>query len=252
MTNIHPTALVSTSATLGKNVSVGPFTVVHDNVVIGDNCIIEGFCELGVLNKLCDNNPLVIGNNSHIRSHSVFYQSSTFGEGLVTGHRVTVREKTVAGKGFQIGTLGDIQGHCQIGDYVKCHSNVHIGNKSVIGNYVWIFPYVVLTNDPHPPSEVLVGCKIDDYAVLATMSVILPGVHIASDTLIGAGSIVGKNVEQGWVVAGNPAKPICEITKIKLKDGTGRSAYPWRSHFHRGYPQATVEAWLAEFDGKNI
>lgn len=251
MKKIHPNALVSDSAKIGNNVSIGPFTVIHDNVVIGDNCIIEAFCELGVTNKLCDDSPLVIGNNSHIRSHSVFYQSSVFGDGLITGHRVTVREKTIAGSGFQIGTLGDIQGHCHIGDYVKCHSNVHIGNKSVIGNYVWIFPYVVLTNDPHPPSEVLIGCKVDDYAVLATMSVILPGVHIASDTLVGAGSIVSKNVETGWVVAGNPAKPICEISKIKLKDGSGRNAYPWRSHFHRGYPQDSVEAWLAEFNGQS-
>lgn len=247
MNSIHPNAIVSDIAKIGNNVSIGPFTVIHDNVIIGDDCVIEGFCELGLTNSLCDSSPLIFGNNSHIRSHSTFYQSSSFGNGLVTGHRVTVREKTIVGNGFQIGTLGDIQGHCQIGDYVKCHSNVHIGNKSVIGNYVWIFPYVVLTNDPHPPSEVLMGCKIDDYAVLATMSVILPGVHISSDTLIGAGSIVGKDVEEGWVVAGNPAKPVCEITKIKLKDETDRSAYPWRRHFHRGYSKETVEAWLSEF-----
>lgn len=244
--NVHPTAIVSSKAIIGDNVFIGPFSIIHDDVVIDNNTVIEAYCELGVKNKFCDGQPLVIGKNSHIRSHSTFYAASTFGENLVTGHRVTIREKTIAGDGFQIGTLGDVQGHCKIGNYVKCHSNVHIGNKSVIGNYVWIFPYAVLTNDPHPPSEVLIGCEIDDFAVIATMSVILPGVKIASDTLIGAGSIVGKNVETGWVVAGNPAKPICEIAKIKLKDGSGRSAYPWRSHFHRGYPQHEVEKWIAE------
>lgn len=246
--NIHPTAIVSDKAIIGENVQIGPFCVVYDNVEIGDNSVIESFCELGVMNKFCDNLPLRIGKNSHIRSHSIFYAASVFGDNLITGHRVTVREKTMVGKGFQIGTLGDIQGQCEIGDYVKCHSNVHIGNKTKIGNYVWIFPYVVLTNDPHPPSEVLIGCEIDDFAVIATMSVVLPGVKVASDTLVGAGSIVGKDVEPGWVVAGNPAKPICEITKIKLKDGSGRSAYPWRTHFHRGYPQHEIEKWLAELN----
>ncbi|MCU8006058.1 MULTISPECIES: acyltransferase [Shewanella] len=246
ISKIHPAAIVSNKAVIGENVTIGPYSIIHDDVVIGDNSTIEAFCELGVKNKFCDDAPLVLGENSYIRSHSIFYKSSTFGNNLVTGHRVTVREKTKAGLHFQIGTLGDIQGHCEIGDYVKCHSNVHIGNKSKIGNYVWIFPYVVLTNDPHPPSEVLIGCEINDFAVIATMSVILPGVKIASDTLIGAGSIVGKNVDEGWVVAGNPAKPICPINKINLKDGSGRKAYPWRTHFHRGYPQHEVEKWLTE------
>lgn len=244
---IHPSAIISDKASIGKNVTIGAFTVIHENVLIGDNSVVEAYCELGVVNAFCEGMPLVIGKNSHIRSHSVFYAASTFGDNLVTGHRVTVREKTTAGVGFQLGTLGDIQGHCTIGNYVKCHSNVHIGHKSKIGNYVWIFPYVVLTNDPHPPSEVLLGCEINDFAVIATMSVILPGVKVESDTLIGAGSIVGKTVNSGWVVAGNPAKPICEITKVKLKDGSNRNAYPWRSHFTRGYPQAEVEKWMAEF-----
>tara|TARA_R110002050_G_scaffold299462_1_gene465143 strand:+ start:3611 stop:4360 length:750 start_codon:yes stop_codon:yes gene_type:complete len=244
MNKIHSTAIVSKKAVIGSNVTIGPFSIIYDDVVIGDNSIVEAYCELGVKNKFCGADPLIIGRNSHIRSHSVFYADSSFGDGLLTGHRVTVREKTTAGLGFQLGTLGDIQGHCEIGDFVKCHSNVHIGNKSKVGNFVWIFPYVVLTNDPHPPSEVLLGCEISDFAVIATMSVILPGVKVESDTLIGAGSIVGKNVDAGWVVAGNPAKKICEITKIKLKDGSGRNAYPWRKHFHRGYPLETIEKWM--------
>ncbi|WKE66786.1 N-acetyltransferase [Gallaecimonas kandeliae] len=247
MKDIHPTALVSDKAIIGDDVSIGAFSIIHDNVVVGKGSKIESYCELGVVNKFCDDTPLVIGEKSLIRSHSVLYSSSSFGDGLVTGHRVTIRERTTVGKGFQIGTLGDIQGHCEIGDYVKCHSNVHIGNLSKIGNYVWIFPYVVLTNDPHPPSHTLLGCEIQDFAVIATMSVILPGVKVCSDTLVGAGSVVGRDVESGSVVVGNPAKHICSIDKIKLKDGTGGSAYPWRRHFHRGYPEAEVEKWISEF-----
>lgn len=63
---------------------------------------------------------------------------------------------------------------------------MHIGKESKVGNFVWIFPYVVLTNDPHPPSNVTVGCEIGDYAAIATMSIILPGVKVGQHSLIGA------------------------------------------------------------------
>lgn len=246
--SIHPTAIVSSKSTIGKNVSVGAFSIIHDDVILDDDTVIESHCELGISNSLCSGKPLVIGRSSLIRSHSVLYADSVFGDEFITGHRVTVREKVNAGKGFQIGTLGDIQGHCVIGDYVKCHSNVHIGQKSKIGSYVWIFPYVVLTNDPHPPSDVLLGCEIQDYAVIATMSVILPGVTVASDTLVAAGSILGKDFSSGNVIGGNPAQVICSIDKIRLKDGSKRRAYPWRKHFHRGYPSSAINTWVKEFE----
>ena len=244
---IHATALIDDGAKIGNNVSIGPYSIVHKNVVIGDNTEIGAYCEIGLPTKLANGRPLIIGKDAVIRSHSVFYEGSTFGTNLVTGHRVTVRELTTAGDGFQIGTLGDIQGHCEIGDYVKCHSNVHIGQHSTVGNYVWIFPYVVLTNDPHPPSEVMAGVTIEDFAVIATMSVILPGVTVKKGALVGAHSSVNKDVNPDAVVAGSPAKFICGTEKIKLKDGSGNHAYPWRRHFHRGYPEKAVAEWIKEF-----
>jgi len=242
---IHNLALVSSKAKIGKNVKIGAFTTVHDNVIIGDNCVIEGYCEIGVSNHLSKGKRLVIGDGAYIRSHSIFYEASCFGEGLVTRHRVTVREHTEAGKNLQIGTLSDIQGHCKIGDYVRFHSNVHIGQKSIVGNYVWIFPYVVLTNDPHPPSETLLGVTVEDYAVIATMSVILPGAVVGNECLIGAHSLVKGKTEPDMVYAGSPAQKICSTSKISLHDGSG-SAYPWRRHFHRGYPADLVSQWVSD------
>jgi len=244
---IHPTAIVSPQAQLGENINIGPFTVIHDNAQVGSGSRIDGYCELGYPTDLADGQPLIIGCDSIIRSHSVFYEGSTFGDGLVTGHRVTVREKTKAGKDLQIGTLGDIQGHCEIGDYVRFHSNVHIGKHSRIGNCVWIFPYVVLTNDPHPPSELMMGVTVEDFAAIATMSIILPGVTVGGGALVGAHSSVSRDVAADTVVGGAPAKFICETSKIKLKDGSNSSAYPWRKHFHRGYPEALVAEWIKEF-----
>lgn len=240
---IHNTAIVSKKAKIGKNVTIGQFTTIYDNVEIADNTIIEGYCEIGVSNHLSNGEILSIGSNSHIRSNSIFYEASRFKEKLITGHRVTVREKTIAGKNFQIGTLSDIQGDCIIGDYVRIHSNVHVGQKSVIGNYIWIFPYVVLTNDPHPPSEVSLGVTIEDFAVVSTMSVILPGVTIKSGCLIGASSLLGIKTEENMLYSGNPAKKVCLASKIRLKDGTRRPSYPWIKHFHRGYPKEVISEW---------
>ena len=250
--SIHPTAIVSTKAKIADDVEIGPFSIVYDNVCIKSGSVIEGFCEIGVANHLSGGKELIIGEGSHIRSHSIFYEGSTFGKKLVTGHRVTVREKTVAGKNLQIGTLSDIQGHCQIGDYVRFHSNVHIGQKSKIGNFVWIFPYVVLTNDPHPPSEVLQGVEVEDFAVISTMSVILPGVIVSQGCLIGANSMLGIKTEPNMLYSGNPARKVCIASKMKLKDGSRKSAYPWIKHFHRGYPQEVISEWEKLIDERII
>lgn len=244
--NIHPTAIISGKAKIGKNVTIGAYSIIYDNVDIGDNTIIEAFCEIGIENALSEGEILFIGANSHIRSHSILYEGSKFGPSLVTGHRVTIREKTIAGENFQVGTLSDIQGHCKIGDYVRAHSNVHIGQNSKIGDFVWIFPYVVLTNDPTPPSNVMNGVVIEKYVVIATMSVILPGAHISEGCLIGAHSCLKGKTMADTVYTGSPAKEICSTSKLKLKDGTHRAAYPWRKHFTRGYPEHIVQQWINE------
>lgn len=244
MTLIHPTAHVSPGAKLGKDVEIGPFSVVHENVILGERTKVGAYCELGLPTPLGDGTPLLIGDDSLIRSHSVFYESSLFGPGLTTGHRVTVREKTLAGTGFQIGTSSEIQGDCSIGDYVRFQSNVFVGKKTTIGNFVWILPYVVLTNDPTPPSNVLMGCTIEDYASISAASVVLPGVIVGHHSVVAAQACVTKNVPPNMVVAGVPARVIGKAGDIKLRDGSSESAYPWIKHFHRGYPEKVVKEWL--------
>ena len=239
---IHPTALIGDGVKIGENVTIGAHCIVYDNVEIGDCCQIGANVILGeptgaIYRDPANyvNPPLVLGEASIIRSGSILYAGSTFGERLETGHRVTIREGTNAGVNLRVGTLSDIQGDCKIGNYVRFHSNVHIGQKSVIGDYVWIFPYVVLTNDPHPPSQVMLGVVVEDYAVVATMSVVLPGVIIGQDALVGAGSIVNRNVEPKTLVAGNPAKKVSSVMDIKSKKD-GSQVYPWRFSFDRGMP----------------
>jgi hypothetical protein len=78
------------------------------------------------------------------------------------------------------------------------------------------------------------------------MSTILPGINISEGALIGAHSLVNRDVSSDTIVAGVPAKVIGPTNKIKLTNLPGEDAYPWRKHFHRGYPGEIVAEWKAE------
>lgn len=233
--------MIGDNVVLGDDVYIDYHCIIRDNVIlkkgtyVGVNCILGEYQNDFILNRNVKNPSLTIGENAIIRSGSILYSGSWIGNNFQTGHQVTIRENTSIGEHVNIGTLSDIQGFCSIGDYTRLHSNVHIGQKSVIEDFVWIFPYVVLTNDPTPPSENLVGVTLKTFSVIATGSVILPGVTVESDSLVAAGAVVTKDVREGEVVGGNPAKVISRTENIK-NHITGEKAYPWRYMFSRGMP----------------
>ena len=270
---IGKNVVISDNAILGKNVSIGHNCIIDDDVTIKDNTFIDcntiirggvtigensfigSNCIIGeYLMDFCKDHqyhehPLTIGENALIRSGSIIYAGSKIGENFQTGHQVTIRENSNIGNNVSIGTLSDIQGNCKIGSYVRMHSNVHIGQLSVIDDFVWIFPYVVLTNDPTPPSNDFVGVHIKPFAIVATGSIIMPGLEIGQDALIGAGAIVTKSVSPYSVAVGNPAKTISDVRKIKNKSN-GEAVYPWREHFNNYMPwqKDGFETWYASLD----
>lgn len=238
---IMPGCHIADSAVLEDGVYIDYNCVIRDNVTIckgttvGAGCVIGEYTADWYADHGCALRPTVIGAHSVIRSGSVIYSGVVLGSFFQSGHHITVREESHLGDHCSIGTLGDVQGHCTLGNYVRCHSNVHISQGSRIGNYVWIYPYTVLTNDPIPPSEVEKGVVIHDFAVIATGSILLPGIEVESDTLVAAGAVVTKTVERGTVVGGNPAKVISTIDKLR-DHVTGQKLYPWRETFARGMP----------------
>ena len=234
--------IVEAGARIGDNCYIDSNSIIRSGTTIGADSFIGANCIIGeylmdfCLDRRPHNHELTIGNNALLRSGTIIYTGSEIGDHFQTGHRVTIREKSRIGSHCSIGTLSDIQGNCSIGDYVRMHSNVHIGQLSVVDNYVWIFPYVVLTNDPTPPSEDggFIGVHIHKFALISTGSVLLPGVSIGRDALVGAGSNVTKNVSDYALVVGNPAKQIKDVRDMKNKNG--ESIYPWRFHFNRAMP----------------
>ena len=243
---------ISPSAKLGQNVRIGDRTIIYDNVEIGDNTVICNDSVIGEpLNTYynegdCYENPkTVIGPNSLIRSHTIIYAGNIMGDYFQTGHRVTVRENTVFGSHCSLGTLDDIQGHSQFGDYCRLHSNVHIGMHSTLGNYVFVYPYVVFTNDPTPPSDICAGPTVGDFSQVATGSVLLPGVKVGRHCLVGACSSVTKDVPDYKLVVGVPAKVLKDVREIKDRE-TGEAHYPWPLRFERNMPWQGVgyEQWI--------
>ena len=247
-------AIISPSAILGKNVRIGDRTIIYDNVEIGDNTVICNDCIIGEpLNayyKDTDNynNPkTIIGADSLVRSHTIIYAGNTIGDHFQTGHRVTLRENTIIGSHCSLGTLDDIQGNSRFGDYCRLHSNVHIGMHSVLGNFVFVYPYVVFTNDPTPPSDNLMGPSVGDYTQIATGSVLLPGIKIGKHCVIGACSLITKDVDDYMLAMGSPAKPVKNIREI-IDRSTGKPHYPWPYFFDRGMPWSGVgyDKWKNE------
>ncbi|MDR4889986.1 hypothetical protein RGU12_21040 [Fredinandcohnia sp. QZ13] len=233
---------IDSKAVIGENVEIGFGTIIYGNVEIGANTVIGPYSIIGervaeaYSNKEYNSKKTYIGENSIIRSHSIIYEDVEIGENFQSGHRITIREKTIIGKNCSVGTLCDLQGDLQIGDFVRLHSNVHIGQKSRIEDFVWIYPYVVLTNDPYPPMGELKGVTIKQYAQVATASVILPGITIGENSLIGAYSLVRKDVQPERVIVGVPGKDLCSVREI-LNDKKER-VYPWKEYLKdfRGYP----------------
>ena len=204
--------------------------MIEENVTIGDFCVI-GFNPKNELNK-----KLIIRKNSIINSHSVIYIGSEIGLNNIIGHNVLIREETFLGKNVQVGSYSDLEGYCSIDDYSKLHSCVHVGQHSKIMSYVYIFPYVVLTNDPIPPSDIRQGVVLEPFSIICTRATILPGIKVGFSSFIGANSLVNKNVDPELIGSGNPFRIKGNISNIKIPK-TNKSAYPWVGRFQKDYPQ---------------
>lgn len=246
---IEDNVVIGENTFIDSNTMIRSYTTIEKNSFIGANCIIGEYWMDFCIDRRVHEHPLHIGANALIRSGSIIYAGSEIGSDFQTGHQVTIREKARIGNHVSVGTLSDIQGNCDIGNHVRLHSNVHVGQLSIIDDFVWIFPYVVLTNDPTPPSAHFVGVHIKPFAIVATAAIIMPGIEISQDALVAAGAIVTKPVAAYSVVAGNPGKPVSDVRRIKNKI-TGEAVYPWRHHFDQYMPWADSDfyTWYASLD----
>jgi len=196
---------------------------IYKNVIIGKNARIEEFVKIGCPPRGKKNGELktVIGKDCHLRSGTVIYAGNVIGDNFSTGHNAVIREKNAIGDNVSIGTLSCIEHHVKIRDNVRIHSQVFVPEYSILEEAAWIGPNAVLTNAFHPQcprvKECLKGPHIKRGAKIGANATILPAVVIGERALIGAGSVVSKNVPRGAVMCGNPAKVMKDISEIKCK-----------------------------------
>mgnify|MGYP006417793149 FL=1 len=197
------------------SIKIADTAIIHPNVILGENVVVEDYCIIGLPFKGMDQEKTVIGKDSVIRAGTYIYAGNQIGENFQTGNKVNIRELNTVGNNVSIGTLSVIEHHIVIHNGARIHSQVFIPEYSVLEEDCWVGPNVVLTNALYPKHQSvkndLKGAHIKQNAKIGANSTLLPGISIGKGCLIGAGSVVTKDIEDGVIAAGSPAKLFREI-----------------------------------------
>ena len=142
-------------------------------------------------------------------------QSSDIGEGTRIWQFSVVLKGAKIGKNCNICAQTFIENNVIIGDNVTVKCGVQLWEGMRVGNNVCIGPNATFTNDKHPKSlrgDVRIWERspviIEDDVSVCANATILPGVRLGKGCVVGAGSVVTKDVPAGMTVVGNPAKEL--------------------------------------------
>jgi acetyltransferase-like isoleucine patch superfamily enzyme len=189
-----------------------------------------------------DAGPLLLGPGARLRSGTVLYDGATIGRRLETGHGVVIREACEIGDDVSIWSNSVVDYGCRIGDRVKIHCNCYVAQFTDLGNDVFLAPGVTIANDLYPgnqgSAQLMAGPSIGAGAQIGVNVTILPFVRIGAGALIGAGSVVTRDIPAAVVAFGHPAVPRRQVTELPaiaarvMADGA--SASPYRLSGGRG------------------
>jgi acetyltransferase-like isoleucine patch superfamily enzyme len=208
---------------------------IYKKVHLGKNCQIQQGVIIGLppLGKKDGELETFIGDNAILRSNTVIYAGVRVGNNCQTGHNVVIREDNKIEENFNIWSNSVLSPRNIIGSNVKIHCGCFI-EASTIEDDVFLGPNVVITDDLHPVcprwKECVGGAVIRKGASVGGNVTILPGVEIGQKSLIGAGSVVTKNLEKNSVAIGNPAKQIKKIKDLVCLRKFYSIPYEWRNN----------------------
>lgn len=187
--SIHPSAIISPNAELGRNVHIGPYSVIGDDVILHDevevrsHCVIEGPSEFGSGTVFF---PFVSAGQT---PHDLKYKGER--SRLRVGERNVFREFTTIHRGTEGG--GNVT---EIGADNLFMAQVHIAHDCRIGNHV-IFSQ----------ASALAGHVIvEDYATLGAFSGVHQFCRVGRHAFIGASSVVVKDALPYARTVGNHAR----------------------------------------------
>ncbi len=188
MSQIHPTALISSSAMIDATAVIGPYCIVGDEVTIGAHTVLH--------------RHVVVSKLTRIGKHNQIYQFASIGEDcqdlkyagertwLEIGDYNTIREAC----SLHRGTTQD-EGITKIGSHNLLMVNTHVAHDCFIGDHNIFANNVGIAGHVHIGNHTITGgnsgihqfCRVDDYS------------------LIGGGSLILKDVAAFTMVSGNPA-----------------------------------------------
>jgi len=199
-TGIHPTAVVGKNCKIGKKVYIGPNVSIADDVEIGNGTKVHSGVQIHDRVRIGKN--VVLKSGCVIGSDGFGYERNDQGilerfphvGGVIIEDNVEVGANTCVDRG----TLSDTI----IGEGTKIDNLVHVGHNAAIGKHCVITALAMIPRS-----------KIGDGAWIAPTASMLEGTVIGKKSLVGMGAVVTKNVPDGDVVVGVPAKSIKEAKK---------------------------------------
>ena len=111
-------------------------------------------------------------------------EKAKIGKNVQIWHFSYVGDDVEIGDNVKIGSLAHIDYDVKIGDNTKIEGQAYIPPLSRIGKNVFIGPAAVLTNDPYPMCDKMVGVTIEDNAIIGARAVIKAGITVGKTVLL--------------------------------------------------------------------
>jgi acetyltransferase-like isoleucine patch superfamily enzyme len=155
-----------------------------------------------------DSEPLRIGDHAVIRSGTTIYCNTTIGQRFQCGHNVVIRGEVTIGDRCVVHHQCTLEGRLQIGNGVKIMAHVYLPSTTDIGDMVFIGPGTSFMNDRYPMRRAapVQGPRIEDHVSIGGGVSVCPEVTIGRNSVIGAGSVVNKDVPPDTLAYGVPAR----------------------------------------------
>jgi acetyltransferase-like isoleucine patch superfamily enzyme len=161
---------------------------------------------------------LLLDKNLKIHSTAEVARDAEIGAGTAIWNEAQVREGARLGRECVLGKGVYVDAGVQIGDRVKLENRVSVFKGARLGTGVFVGPHSCLLNDRQPRAITpdgrlkgeadwtVSGVTVEEGASIGGGCTILPGITIGSYALVGAGSVVTRDVPPQGLVFGNPAR----------------------------------------------